>query len=188
MEVDALASMIIYTVATLAFYLLGAGILHGMGKVPAAGEMIPVLSNMYTQTLGPWALWLFYLGAVATLYGTIFAATAAHSRLYADMFRMMGFYRRDDYQARLRFRRRFVWILAVTPAILYWLFREPVRMVFIGGMAQFLIMPVIAIGAVYLRHRRLPGVAEPSRFRTVGLWISAGAIVAFGIVYLVSLL
>jgi hypothetical protein len=188
MEVDALASMLVYTVATLAFYLLGAGILNGMGLVPAAGEMIPTLSNMYTRTLGPWALWVFYIGAVATLYGTVFAATAAHSRLYADMFRLMGFFRRDDYQARLRYRRRFVWILAVTPALLYWVFREPVRMVFIGGLAQFLIMPVIAVTTLYLRHRHMPRSVLPSRVRTLGLWVSAAAIVTFGIVYLVSLL
>src|SRR3989449_7710895 len=77
MRVDILVSMVIYTVATVAFYVLGAGVLHGMGVVPAANDMIKVLSNIYTQTLGPWSLWLFYAGAIATLYGTIFAATAA---------------------------------------------------------------------------------------------------------------
>ena len=34
MHVDIVASLIIYTVATVAFYLLGAGVLHGMGLVP----------------------------------------------------------------------------------------------------------------------------------------------------------
>jgi manganese transport protein len=187
MEVDALASMVIYTFATLAFYLLGAGILHGMGLVPASKEMIPVLSKMYTQTLGGWALWLFYAGAIATLYGTIFAATAAHSRLYADMFRIMGFFRRDDYAARVRYRKRFVYCLTVVPVILFFLFREPVLMVFIGGMAQFLIMPLIAIVALYLRHRHLPRGIEPSRVRTVGVWFSAAVIVGFGVVYLWTL-
>src|ERR1700752_5051380 len=56
MHLDIIVSMIIYTVATVAFYLLGAGILHGMGKVPTANDMIPVLSNIYTQTLGEWSL------------------------------------------------------------------------------------------------------------------------------------
>ena len=50
MHIDIIASMVIYTVATIAFYFLGAGILHGMGQVPAADDMIPVLSNIYTQT------------------------------------------------------------------------------------------------------------------------------------------
>ena len=41
MHFDIFSSMVIYTVATIAFYLLGAGILHGMGLVPAAKDMIP---------------------------------------------------------------------------------------------------------------------------------------------------
>ena len=44
--------------------------------------MIPVLSNIYTQTLGEWSLWIFYAGAIATLYGTIFASIASNSRVY----------------------------------------------------------------------------------------------------------
>lgn len=187
METDALASMVIYTIATLAFYLLGAGILNGMGLVPASREMIPVLSNMYTQTLGPWALYLFYLGAIATLYGTIFAATAAHSRVYADMLRIMGFYRRDDYAARVRYRNGFVWLLSVAPVTLFFLFREPVGMVFIGGVAQFSIMPVIAVATLYLRHRRLPATVHTSRLQTAGLWFSSAVIVGFMLVYLWSL-
>ena len=111
MHVDVVASMVIYTLATVAFYLLGAGVLHGMGLVPAAADMIPMLSKLYTQTLGGWALPLFYLGAIATLYGTIFAATAAHSRLYADMCRVIGLFARDDYARRVAYRRAFVVVL-----------------------------------------------------------------------------
>jgi Mn2+/Fe2+ NRAMP family transporter len=188
MQADAVCSMVIYTVATLAFYFLGAGILNGMGLVPAANQTISVLSKMYTETLGPWALYLFYIGAIATLYGTIFAATAAHSRVYADMFRVMGFYRRDDYGARVRYRRRMVWVLTVLPVCLYYLFREPVNMVFIGGMAQFLMMPAIAIGTLYLRHRHLPEALKPTRRRTIQLWLSASILVGFVAVYLVTLI
>ncbi len=186
MQVDIFASMLIYTLATVAFYLLGAGILHGMGLVPAADAMISVLSNMYTQTLGGWALWVFYAGAIATLYGTVFAATAAHSRLYADMVRLMGFFRADDYAARLRWRRRFVWLLTVVPAVLYWIFREPVGMVFVGGLAQFLMIPVIAIATLYLRHRRLPREAAPSAATTVAVWICTVVIVALMGYYLIT--
>jgi manganese transport protein len=187
MEVDVLASMVIYTVATLAFYMLGAGILHGMGLMPKSNEMIATLSQMYTQTLGGWALWVFYAGAIATLYGTIFAATAANSRVYADMCRIMGFFPRDDYAARVRYRKGFVWALTLVPVGLYWIFREPVSMVFIGGLAQFLLMPVIAIAALYLRHKRLPPELAPSAWRTWGAWIAAIAIVAFGVVYVITL-
>ena len=185
MQVDIFASMLIYTLATVAFYLLGAGILHGMGLQPAADAMISVLSNMYTQTLGGWALWVFYVGAIATLYGTVFAATAAHSRLYADMFRLMGFFPAGDYTARVRWRRRFVWLLAAVPALLYWIFREPVGMVFVGGLAQFLMIPVIAGATLYLRHRRLPREVTPSLITTIAVWCASliiGALMGYYVI------
>ena len=170
MHVDIFVSMFIYTIATIAFYLLGAGILHGMGKVPAAKDMISVLSNIYTQTLGPWSLWIFYLGAIATLYGTIFAATAANSRVYADMFRLMGFFDHADYAARVRYRRGFVLFLTIFPVCLFMLVQSPVKMVVVGGVVQALMLPVIGIGTLYLRHRHLPAEVRPSSWITLTLW------------------
>lgn len=174
MQVDILASMVIYTVATMAFYLLGAGILHTRGLNPAEkGNMIPVLSNMYTQTLGTWSLPLFYLGAIATLYGTIFAATAAESRVASDFCRLMGLFKPDEYEKRLKYRRRFVWILTCIPAGLYLIVQSPVNMVKAGGVAQAIMLPVIAIGALYLRYKELPASVRPGTAATVGLWIAS---------------
>jgi manganese transport protein len=177
MHTDIIASMIVYTVATIAFYLLGAGILHGMGRVPLASDMIPVLSNIYTRTLGEWSLGLFYLGAVAILYGTIFAATAANSRVFADMCRLLGMFAPEDYARRLRFRRAWVIILAVVPAFLYWAIASPVKMVVAGGLAQALMLPIIGLGTLYLRHRHLPQAAAPSRMVTIALWGAVAVIV-----------
>jgi Mn2+/Fe2+ NRAMP family transporter len=171
MHLDITASMVIYTVATLAFYLLGAGVLHGMGLVPKANDMIPVLSNIYTQTLGGWALWLFYAGAIVTLYGTVFASIAAQSRMYADMVRLMGGFASDDYAARVRYRNLFIVILVIIPVSLYLFFVSPVWMVTVGGIGQAAMLPVIGIGTLYLHHRRLPREIAPARWRTVALWI-----------------
>jgi hypothetical protein len=176
MHVDIICSMVIYTIATLAFYLLGAGILHNMGLVPAAKDMIQVLSNIYTQSLGKWSLPIFYAGAIATLYGTIFAATAAHSRVFADMCRLMGAFDKGDYATRLRYRRAFVVVLTVVPVLFFLLVQSPVLMVVIGGIFQSAMLPIIAIATLYLRHRRLPQAVAPRRFVTISLWIS-GAII-----------
>jgi manganese transport protein len=177
MHLDIIASMIIYTVATVAFYLLGAGILNGMGKVPAATDMIPVLSNIYTQTLGEWSLWLFYAGAIFTLYGTIFASTAAHSRLYADMLRLMGAFKAEDYARRVKYRNFFIVLLTVIPVILFLGFRSPVKMVIAGGLAQAMMLPIIGVSTLYMRHRHLPKSIAPSRWVTIGLWIATAVIV-----------
>jgi hypothetical protein len=183
MHLDILASMVVYTVATVAFYLLGAGILHARGTVPASRDMIPVLSTIYTGTLGPWVLPLFYLGAVVVLYGTIFAATAAHSRLFADMCRVMGLYARDDYRQRVRWRRAFVVVLTVLPAVLFLVFASPVKMVVAGGIVQSVMLPVVGFGTLYLRYRRLPAELAPSAAVTAGLWVASAVMLAATAVY-----
>ena len=45
MYLDALASMVVYTVVTAAFYVLGAAILHHRGEIPKGFEMVKTLSR-----------------------------------------------------------------------------------------------------------------------------------------------
>lgn len=183
MHLDITCSLAIYTMATVAFYLLGAGILHRLGTVPAARDTVAVLSQIYTQTLGGWALGVFYVGVVVTLYGTIFAATAAHSRMLADLVRVLGVYPREDAAARLRWRNRFVVLLAAVPAAFYWLFESPVRMVVAGGVAQALMLPLIGFAAIYVRHTRLPRELQPSPATTMVLWLSTAVMFGFATYY-----
>jgi manganese transport protein len=183
MHLDILCSLVIYTLATLAFYFLGAKVLHGMGIVPANRDTISVLSNIYTETLGAWALWLFYLGAVITLYGTIFASTAAHARLFADAVRVAGGFDRTDAESRLVWRNRFVVVLSVVPVVLFWFVQSPVQMVVMGGIAQALMLPLIGLAAVYLRHNRLPPDVQPSAATTVLLWVSTLIMLGFAVYY-----
>jgi Mn2+/Fe2+ NRAMP family transporter len=179
MHVDILCSLAVYTLATVAFYLLGAGVLHRMGVVPASRDTVAVLSQIYTQTLGGWALWVFYIGVVITLYGTIFAATAAHARLFADAVRIMGFYAREDAESRRRWRDRFVVALAAIPAVFYWLVESPVRMVVAGGVAQATMLPVIGFAVTYLRHTSVPEEIRPSTLTTFFLWLSTAVMMGF---------
>lgn len=186
MHLDILCSLVIYTLATVAFYLLGAGILHKAGVVPAQRDTIQVLSRLYTETLGGWALWLFYAGAVITLYGTIFASTAAHSRLFADAVRVGGAYARDDAEARRRWRNRFLFTLSILPPTFYWFIESPVQMVLAGGLAQAAMLPLIGIAAIYLRHRHVPHDILPSTGTTVLLWIATTVMAAFAGYYVVA--
>jgi Mn2+/Fe2+ NRAMP family transporter len=184
MHLDVVFSMLVYTIATCAFYVLGAGVLHPKGLVPDSSTMIATLSELYTSTLGEWALVLFYIGAVATLYGTIFAATAAHSRIYADMVRMMGGFAREDSAARNRWRDRFVIALTIIPVLLFYVFKNPVSMVVAGGLAQALSLPVICIGVLYLRHKLQPKETAPGWWNTMWLWIAGILITVLMGVYL----
>ena len=173
MGVDVLASMIVYTFATIAFYLLGAGILHGMGIVPQGSEMVHMLSNMYTETLGPWSLVPFLAGAFAVLYSTVFASTAAHCRIYADFFGMLGVYNRRNYTLRLKATRIFVVILLFIPSMYFMWLESPVLMVMIGGLAQAIMLPVIAFCTIYLNLKRTPKSILPTGWIKLLLWVSA---------------
>ena len=185
MRLDIIVSLVIYTVSTIAFFLLGAGVLHAQGVVPAAGDLIQVLSRLYTGTLGEWAIWPFYLGAVATLYSTIFSATAAHVRSFADMGRIIGLFERHDYAARLRCQRVLVLALCVVPAGFYLLIESPVLMIILGGVAQALLLPLIGAATIYLRYRRLPQAVAPGAFQSAALWATTALCLAAMVYYAV---
>jgi Mn2+/Fe2+ NRAMP family transporter len=186
MHFDILCSLVIYTLATVAFYLLGAAVLNRMGVIPAARDTVAVLSSIYTQTLGEWSLWVFYVGVVVTLYGTIFASTAAHSRMMADLVRVLGVYPREDAERRLQWRNRFVVVLAIVPVLLYWFFESPVRMVVAGGVAQALMLPLIGLAAIYVRHTQLPRELQPTLATTLMLWFSTAVMLGFALYYVAS--
>jgi manganese transport protein len=46
-----------------------------------------------------------------------------------------------------------------------------------GGVAQAAMLPILAIGALYLRHKRLPKDVAPNRLSTVLLWVAAITII-----------
>ncbi len=180
MNVDVVLSMLVYTIATVAFYLLGAGILHAMGQVPKGADMIPVLSNIYTQTLGGWAQYLFYIGAIIILFGTIVAATAGHARMCSDLMRIMGVFSHDDLRARNRWRDIFVVILTVIPVCMFWIFGQaPVQMVTWGGMAQAAMLPIISCATLYLYYKHMRHTLSASSWMVALLWVAAIFIVGF---------
>ena len=56
MYIDAIFAMIVYTLVTVAFFLLGSALLHGKGDFNEGGKpFLEDLSNLYSTTLGAWA-------------------------------------------------------------------------------------------------------------------------------------
>ena len=129
---------------------------------------------------------LFCAGAVITLYGTIFASTAANSRLFADAIRIGGTYARDDAEERLRWRNRFLVALSIIPPVFYWFIESPVKMVLAGGLAQAAMLPLIGIAAIYLRHRHVPDDIQPATGTTIMLWIATIVMGGFAGYYVVA--
>ena len=173
MGIDVLGSMILYTLPTVAFYLLGAGILYSMGVVPQGSEMIGMLSNIYTEILGEKWLYPFLVGAGAVLYSTVFAGTAATSRGFADFLGMVGVFDRRNYAARLKTIRILVLTILFLASLFFMFVEDPVVMVKIGGVAQALMLPIIAFATIYLRYRHTPKQILPKGWITVALWVTS---------------
>lgn len=181
MYFDAFASMVVYTVVTAAFYLLGCAVLHARGEVPEGYGMIRTLSNMYTQTLGPWANGIFLAGAFIVLFSTLFSALAGWSRIFSDAFSQLGLFDFDKPRSRGISIAVTAWAFPLLWAVLALFTDKPAWNVILGGLSTCVILLIVLGAALYFRYRRLPQQLVPSRVYDVALWISSAAILAVGI-------
>ena len=180
LHADAALSLVIYTGATLAFYILGAAVLHARGAEVSDRELIETLSQMYRQTLGPAGSWIFLLGAFAVLYSTFFVATASNARLFADALTIFGLKRYGSEGDRRRMVRFASVGLPAASALAYYVFKQPVLLVLIGALCQGLMLPFLGGVAVYYHHRRLGRTLGSSTIWTICLWLSALAMALVG--------
>jgi hypothetical protein len=188
MQLDALLSMVIYTLVTAAFYFLGAAILHGRGAVPEGFEMVNALSRMYTETLGPWAKGVFLLGAFVVLYSVLFAGTAALSRIAGDAVGQTGLYNFRDPKTRARVIAVIAFIVPTVYTLLFLLIKAPVFMVTVGGVATSFLLLIVVAAAIHFRYRRVSAELIPGRFFDAWLWTSILAIAFMGVYGIITLL
>lgn len=181
MRMDVAVSWLVCTVCTLAFYVIGASVLHPQGLVPAGNEVITTLSRMYTDTLGPWAEIVFLVGAIAVLWSTLIGSVASVPRLWTHTLGILGVLDWNDPVARRRSIR--ILTVAFPPlwAVFYLFVQSPVLMVQIGGIGGGIFLVAVVIAVWKLRsdetdkqHRPHPGI-------TVALVISSLAIMALGV-------
>jgi Mn2+/Fe2+ NRAMP family transporter len=184
MQLDAWFSMVVFTVATVAFYFLGAAVLHPQKHNPKGPEMIKTLSLMYLQPLeGTSLAWLrpftrvgFLLGAWAVLFKTLYVATAANSRLTADFLHRVGAWQPAAPTDRERMIKVFCIVYPTAALMLYYAFREPQRLITAGGIAQALMLPFIAGATIYLRRRDTDPRVGPSLLSDLLTWVAFLAI------------
>ncbi len=181
MYVDALVAMVVYTVVTVAFYLLGAAVLHAQGVVPEKSDLVATLSKMYTETIGKGANSVFLIGAFIVLFSTLFAALAAWTRLFSDAFSQIGMFDFSNERSRKKAIRILAWLLPLGWAALYIWFKAPGVMVIIGGVTTTVILLIVVYAAIYFRYKRLDPRLKPSVLYDVALWLSTAAIAAVAI-------
>ena len=172
MQYDAWLSMAVFTVATLAFYLLGAALLHPTGKTPESTEMVQTLSGMYSESFGASAKYIFLIGAFCVLYSTFFIATAANARMLADWCGIAGLFDRNDPEKRRLATSIFCVAFPIFSTAAYLWLEKPVLMVMVSGVVQALMLPLIGFGVMYFAYLRTDVRVRAGKIWYATLWIS----------------
>jgi Mn2+/Fe2+ NRAMP family transporter len=172
MRVDAWCSMVVYTFATVAFYILGASILGPIMLNPEGSEMIRTLAVMYEPIFGSYAPVLFLFGAIAVLYSTFFVANAGHARVATDVYGVIGGGKTSEqvFQRRVRILSGCLPFLCL---FMYLAYPKPQLLVLTSGFLQNLMLPMLAGAAIYFRYKMADERVKPSPLWDAFLWLSA---------------
>lgn len=180
MQLDAWASMVVYTVVTVCFYLLGAATLGRLGLRPEGSEMVRTLGAMYAPVFGRWASGVFLIGAFAALYSTFFVAAAGNARLVTDGLILAGRLPPDD-ASRSRWTLLMSAGWALMAVVLALTIRAPVAMVLASGAAQAIMLAGLAVAVLWFRYGEMEPRLAPSRRWDLLLWVSAIGFVIVGL-------
>ncbi|WP_255046137.1 Nramp family divalent metal transporter [Lacihabitans sp. CS3-21] len=179
MQLDAFLAMLIYTTVTAAFYLLGAAVLHHQANLPEGYQMIEVLSSMFTESLGSWSKTFFLAGSFTILFSTVFAALAAWTRQFADIFGQMGWIDFSDMAQRKKLITRLAWILPFLWAFLFVYIKLPMIMVISGGIVGSFLLILVIWAVIFNKYFRKNDVEKSTTLYNILLWISIIAILSF---------
>ena len=187
MYMDAFLSMIVYTIVTAAFFLLGASILYQRGEVPEGFQMIETISRIYTDSVGPTAKNIFLLGSFAVLFSTLFAALAIRTRVFSDLFGVLKWIDFNNLKIRMRTIRILAVVFPILWTIAFLVIKLPVLMVTIGGLATFVMLIIVVIAGAWFRFGPGEKVLSPGKFYKTTLILCCLAIVAVGVYGVVKL-
>jgi manganese transport protein len=180
MFLDATVAMIIYTVVTIAFYLLGAAVLYGKGEIPHGNEVIETLAVIYTASLGPGIKTAYLVGGFFVLFSSLFATLGAWTRIFPDIFGELGWLQFNDLQKRRRVIAFLSWIFPGLWVAVYLYIELPVAMVLFGGLVGSFMLFVVMIGAIYFKYGRQQLLPSGSAY-TVAFWVSVVSIFFVGV-------
>ena len=180
MRFDAWGAMIVYTFATIAFYLLGAAVLHRVGLNPEKDTMIRTLAVMFVPVFSDWAGIVFMYGAFAVLYSTFFIANAGHARVFSDAMRVVGWIDNDE-ATRKKWVRRLSGFFPMLCLLVFLAFPQPTKLVLFSGVMQGIMLPMLAGAALFLRYKRCKESLRPTFWWDIALWVSAAAMLVTGV-------
>lgn len=171
LHTDVWLALIIVTCATIPYYVLGAGVLNKMGLTPEGNdETIGALSNIFTQTLGPWAVWIFSIGAFFILFSTVLSGVAAGGRFIPDYLIEMQLLDRSKLNVRKAITRWYVAGLPIVAFLIYLFIPNFVVLIMIGGLTSALFLPLQCGATIWLQATKMDQRIRPSKTTQIALW------------------
>ena len=180
MKYDAWASMVVYTMSTVMFYILGAAVLNRIDIQPGNADLIRTLAAIFEPVFGSSSKYLFLFGAVAVLYSTFFVGNANGALAYTDIFRIFQRERKWRFNTD-RLRKNLSFFLPVMSCAVYLGYSSPIAMILLSGFMNTLMLPLLAFAALYYRSKHKIAEIRSSRISDIGLWVSALLLLAFGL-------
>ncbi len=171
LQTDVWATLLILTCATLPFYILGAGVLKPRGEQPNGLETISILSDMFTQTLGPWAVWLFGFGAFSILFSTMLSAVSGGARYIPDYLIELGFLERGNLAARSAIIRGYCVVIPILAFVLYVAVQNPVLLVTIGALTLAAMLPIQSGAVLWLQAHCMDQRVRPAPWVRAAIWL-----------------
>ena len=180
MYLDALVAMIIYTLVTAAFFLLGASILHNRAVVPEGNQLIATVALIYTESLGAGVRNLYLVGAFFVLFSSLVASLAAWTRMYSDIFGQLSWIDFNNVAQRARVISVLAWLFPALWALTYLFIELPVLMILFGGAVGAAMLFLIVFAAIHMRYARERKMDSPGLFYDLAFWISCVSIFLVG--------
>lgn len=181
MKIDAWVSWFVYTISTVAFYLLGAAVLYPQGKQPQGNEVMTTISSIFDTTVGSWGAVIFMLGAGVALFKTILANVPGFARLVTNTLSVFGAFNWKDGLVRDKWMRATMVILPLLWAILGTVVKSPLALVILAGILNAVFLMGVAVSTMQLQATQTDKSIRDSLAFQIMLIISAVAIFAVGL-------
>ena len=81
-------------------------------------------------------------------------------------------------------RHRVKWLCVILPAFAvsaYWTGWDPRFLVLLSGLLQAIMLPMLAIAALFFRYKRMDDRVKPSKVWDIFLWTSAAGMMIAGL-------
>ncbi len=176
MQLDAVVAMVIYTLVTASFYLLGASILHGQKEIPEGNELINSLALIYTQSLGSEARLAYLAGAFFVLYSSVFATLAYWSRLFPDIFGQLGWINSESLTDRKKWVAILAWLFPCLWVIAYLFIEMPTFMILSGGAVGSILLLIVVFAAINFRSQNKFLKIASGPVSEIMFWLSVASI------------